>query len=142
MGCISLSVLFPSLPTSSQLNNVCENQDIPIFITILQRIDSILLSLGLTLLLSAAYVHSTSATPPSLWLLSSSFISRPYPPPPIITLLTRTFVLVTTIHALLALLHTPPILPRIGMHTAAYIGSLVGLGTLFAGLGVWGALTV
>jgi hypothetical protein len=35
------------------------------------------------------------------------------------------------------MLHTPPILAWIGAHAAAYAGVVVGLGALFAGLGMW-----
>ena len=51
-----------------------------------------------------------------------------------------TFVAVCGINWGLSLLHTPVFLPRVGVHVVAYLGLLVGLGTLFAGLGVWDAL--
>jgi len=37
--------------------------------------------------------------------------------------------------------HRPAVLPRIGVHTAAYVGVLVGIMSFFAGLAVWGALS-
>jgi hypothetical protein len=37
----------------------------------------------------------------------------------------------------LILLHTPRILPRIGVQTFVYVGLLVSLSVFFAGLGVW-----
>jgi hypothetical protein len=49
--------------------------------------------------------------------------------------------LVLLLHASLAILHTPTLLPRVGVHTAAYVGVLVGIMTFFAGLAVWGALS-
>ncbi|KAG1724614.1 hypothetical protein EDB19DRAFT_1759057, partial [Suillus lakei] len=49
--------------------------------------------------------------------------------------------LVLLIHAILAALHTPALLPRVGVHTAAYVGVLVGIMSFFAGLAVWGALS-
>ncbi|KAG2079379.1 uncharacterized protein F5147DRAFT_819992, partial [Suillus discolor] len=45
------------------------------------------------------------------------------------------------LHMSLAVLHTPTLLPRVGVHTAAYVGVLVGLMSFFAGLAVWGALS-
>jgi hypothetical protein len=50
------------------------------------------------------------------------------------------FSIVVIIHLALTILHTPMVLPRIGVHTAAYVGILVGLGCFFAGLGMWDAL--
>lgn len=87
---------------------------IPVFVSALQRIDAIILSVGLTLLLAAAYLRSSLAI---------------------------TLPAVLLVHLALALLYTPPVLPRIGVHTAAYVGLLAGLGCLFAGLGMWGALS-
>jgi hypothetical protein len=52
-----------------------------------------------------------------------------------------TFAGVCGINWGLSLLHTPVFLPRVGVHVVAYLGFLVGLGTLFAGLGVWDALS-
>ena len=108
------------------------------FILITQRLNSILLSLGLSCLLSAGFVHSgvhaqAQARDATLWTLKSL-----YAPP---ALLWKAFASVVFIHALLSLLHTPPILARIGVHSAAYAGVLVGLGVLFAGLGVWGVVS-
>ena len=40
----------------------------------------------------------------------------------------------------LAMMHTPWILPRIGIHTFVYINLLVSLGYFFGGLGLWEAL--
>jgi hypothetical protein len=52
-----------------------------------------------------------------------------------------TFAGVCGINWGLSLLHTPVFLPRVGVHVVAYLGFLVGLGTLFAGLGMWDALS-
>jgi hypothetical protein len=41
----------------------------------------------------------------------------------------------------LAVLFTPPVLTRIGVHTAAYLSLLVALGLFFGGLAVWDVLT-
>jgi hypothetical protein len=114
-------------------------QKIPVFISCLLRLNSIIISLGLTLLLSASYLHSsisrTDALPPHLLhfavqkeqvIHSTFYITLP---------------IVVVLHLFLAILHTPLVLPRIGVHTSAYIGLLIGLGCLFAGLGVWEALS-
>jgi hypothetical protein len=112
---------------------------IPVFVSCLQRINSIIVSLGLTLLLSAAYLRSplslstTFGRPPINHLVASTQTSNRsfYITVPIVILL----------HTFLSLLHTSLFLPRIGVHTAAYIGLLIGLGSLFAGLGLWEALS-
>lgn len=87
--------------------------------SVLQRLDSILLSLGLTLVIGFAYLS------PPPW--NSKHDINLFP----------TFVLITSIHAFLGILHTPPLLGKIGIHAAAYIACLVGLGVLFAGIGIW-----
>lgn len=100
---------------------------VPVFVSCLLRIASILLSLGFVLLLSAGFLALPGldvVVPPSrsqgtFWC---------------------TFVAVCGINWGLSLLHTSVFLPRVGVHVVAYLGLLVGLGTLFAGLGVWDAL--
>ncbi|KDQ55978.1 hypothetical protein JAAARDRAFT_79508 [Jaapia argillacea MUCL 33604] len=159
---------------------------IPVFVSCLQRVDSMILSLGLTLVLSASYLRSPISNtlpntpnrlPPSPFSISSyaftlitdilytfsSFFSSPTPPlsqnsiapsplkPSILPLPstpnrtnTPFFValgLVVVIHWSLTLLYTSPVLPRIGVHSAAYVGLVVSLGCWFAGLGMWGALS-
>jgi hypothetical protein len=52
-----------------------------------------------------------------------------------------TFACVCSINWGLSLLHTPAFLPRVGIHVVAYLGFLIGLGSLFAGLGMWGVLS-
>jgi len=104
---------------------------IPVFLSCLQRIDSIIITLGITLILSATYLRSRisisiSAQPPSLSPNRQILVAFP------LILLLNTF---------LSLLYTPLVLPRIGVHTTAYIGFLVGLGCLFTGLGLWRALS-
>ena len=49
--------------------------------------------------------------------------------------------LATTTHLLLAVLHAPVVLPRVGVQNAAYVGAIVSLGAIFAGLGVWGGIS-
>jgi len=107
---------------------------IPVFITCLQRIDSIILSLGTTLLISWAYLRSPIS------LLSpdtqdSTYMSQTN------AAFWITFPMVCLIHMGLIVLFTPPVLTRIGVHTAAYSSLLVALGLLFGGLAVWDVLT-
>ncbi|EIW76575.1 hypothetical protein CONPUDRAFT_84561 [Coniophora puteana RWD-64-598 SS2] len=109
---------------------------IPVFISCLQRFASILVSLGLTLFLSSAYLRSASSIPASDTADPSLPPARdPYP------WLGASLPAVLAVHVLLGALYTPPVLPRIGVHTAAYVSTLVGLGSFFAGLAVWDALS-
>lgn len=129
---------------------------IPVFISCLQRFNSIFLSTGLTLLLSAAYLRSPLSLPLSdvsdrlsslpvtvqlkgfLYSYAGSHVQS-YDSSYIPFIITTPLVLL--LHASLAALHTPTLLPRVGVHTAAYAGVLVGIMTFFAGLAVWGALS-
>ncbi|KAG2344609.1 hypothetical protein BDR05DRAFT_961474 [Suillus weaverae] len=108
---------------------------IPVFISCLQRFNSIVLSIGLTLLLSAAYLRS----PLSLADQGQLFNIRNYDSSYIPFVITAPLVLL--LHATLATLHSPVLLPRVGVHTAAYVGVLLGIMSFFAGLAVWGALS-
>jgi hypothetical protein len=45
------------------------------------------------------------------------------------------------IYTLLAITHTPLILPRIGIHTFVYVELLVSLVVFFGGLAAWDALS-
>ena len=92
--------------------------------------DSILLSTGNTLVLAAAYLLSDLSLL-SLELNTSPRNNRSF---------YVAFPLVLFMNVIMSLLHTPFILPRIGVHTTSYIGFLLGLGSFFAGLGLWGAL--
>jgi hypothetical protein len=109
-----------------------------VIITTLQRLDSILLSLGLSLLISYAYLSSSISSPihpvsvPLSMLSPTHHGNRPF---------AITFPIAVAVHVALAMLYTSPVLPRIGVHTAAYISLLGALGVFFAGLGVWGALS-
>ncbi|KAH8988318.1 hypothetical protein EDB92DRAFT_1800610 [Lactarius akahatsu] len=111
---------------------------VPVFVSCLLRIASILLSLGFVLLLSAGYLTSPPAILPVLEkngmivFVPSSWSDGT---------LWGTFVAVCGVNLGLSLLHTPVFLPRVGVHVVAYLGLLVGLGTLFAGLGMWDALS-
>lgn len=106
-------------------------QRIPVFISCLQRIDSILLSTGITLSLSASYLHSS--------------LSQSIPHPDNTSSTNRPFLialpLVLILNFFLNILYTPLILPRVGLHTTSYIGLLLGLGSFFTGLGLWDALS-
>lgn len=113
---------------------ITSSQKIPVFITCLQRFNSIILSLGLNLLLSAAFLQSSLSIPASDIRKVPIDVFSHSP-------LLATFPIVLVIHTSLACLYTPTILPRIGVHTAAYVGVLVSLMCFFAGLAVWGALS-
>ncbi|KAG8712734.1 hypothetical protein FRC08_014145 [Ceratobasidium sp. 394] len=91
--------------------------NIPVFISCLQRIDAQLLSMGFTLLVSAAYVSEQRT-----WLFRGII-----------------FGLVLLLHSILTIVWAEA-LPRIGIHTASYTSLLVAIGTFFAGLALWGAL--
>ncbi|KAG6895868.1 hypothetical protein C0992_011942 [Termitomyces sp. T32_za158] len=101
---------------------------IPVFISCLQRVNDLLLSLGLTLLLAKAYLRSP--------------ISRDDPPPDSSNLyLMIGGPVVWAVQCYLALLHTPLILPRMGVPAVVYHASLVSLSVFFGGLAAWNGLT-
>ncbi|KAF8176264.1 hypothetical protein BJ912DRAFT_987198 [Pholiota molesta] len=117
---------------------------IPVFLSCLHRINSILSSLGATLLLTAAYMRSTFAyhpPSPNLYWLSPDPTTPAQPFRPSNTTLLITFPILLVVQAMLTFMHTPWIMPRLGIHTFVYIGLLVSLGLFFGGLGVWEALT-
>ncbi|KAG6889695.1 hypothetical protein C0995_015443 [Termitomyces sp. Mi166 len=101
---------------------------IPIFLTCLQRINDLLLSLGLTLLLSKAYLRSAVSRddPPSGTSNLALIIGAP---------------VVWAVQCYLALLHTPLILPRMGIPAVVYHASLVSLSAFFGGLAAWNGLS-
>ncbi|KZT68028.1 hypothetical protein DAEQUDRAFT_728293 [Daedalea quercina L-15889] len=103
---------------------------IPVFVSCLQRLDSILLSLGHTLILAGTYLRSPL-----------SFADAELPPIYISYPFAIGFPLVVFVHLSLTLLHSPVLLSRVGVHTMAYVGFLLGLGIMFAGLALWGALS-
>lgn len=102
---------------------------IPVFVSCLQRIDAFVLTLGMTLILAASYLRSRIAFPDGD--LPTIYSNRAF---------AVTFPLIVLFHLFLCLLHTPPVLRRVGVHTTAYVGFLFGLGSVFTGLGLWGAL--
>lgn len=53
------------------------------------------------------------------------------------TQLLITIPLAVILQWVLSLLHTPRILPRIGVQTFVYVGFMISLGVFFAGLGIW-----
>ncbi|KAF7321119.1 hypothetical protein HMN09_00199800 [Mycena chlorophos] len=89
---------------------------IPPFIPPLQRVNAVLLSLGLFLLLGAALFVSRLAATSLVGVAAAA-------------------------HVLLSALHAPGVLPRVGLPSAAFVGAVVSLGVLFAGLGVWGGVS-
>lgn len=100
----------------------------------LQCFDSIILSVGLTLLVSSAYLRSPISVP----VADGDIVPYPvvsYKP------FAVTFPIVLFIHSTLSSLYTPLVLPRIGVHTAAYVSVLVSLMCFFTGLAIWGALS-
>jgi hypothetical protein len=110
-----------------------------VFITCLQRIASIVFSLGVALLLSAAYLRSSVST--HVAVTTQGHQGRLHDLPTANTALYITFPLAALLHALRSVLHAPPVLATIGLHTAAYTSLIAGLGTLFAGLGMWEVLS-
>ncbi|KAG5641716.1 hypothetical protein DXG03_004403 [Asterophora parasitica] len=113
------------------------------------RINALLLSIGLTLLLSQAYLRSTISTlsPLSPLPLGQQLLpSVPHHPHPKIHARSNTPLLILipicwAIHASLSLLHTPLLLPRIGVPAVVYAAALVSLGAFFAGLAFWEGLS-
>lgn len=53
------------------------------------------------------------------------------------TQLLITAPLLVVLQWVLSVLHTPQVLPRIGVQTFVYVGLIISLGIFFAGLGVW-----
>jgi hypothetical protein len=99
----------------ARIQRLIYGQRIPAFIPCLQRVNSPLLSVGLFLLLSASQFGARVR-----WGLVA---------------------LATATHLLLAVLHAPIVLPRVGVQGAAYVGAVVSLGIFFTGLGVWGGVS-
>ncbi|KZV95633.1 hypothetical protein EXIGLDRAFT_766077 [Exidia glandulosa HHB12029] len=105
--------------------------NIPVFLSALQRIDAIVLAMGLTLLLAASWSRAVAAHhtgPHSVDYGKALLDTLP------------ALGLVTAIHAGLALVWAVA-LPRVGVPAASYTALLAALGTLFAGLAAWGVLS-
>jgi hypothetical protein len=128
---------------------------IPVFISCLHRLNAILSSLGITLFLTAAFMRSSLAYQftPDPHYNPPSFASAPLggglSPIPIAThpfgpsnrTLWCTLPPILVVQTLLAMMHTPWILPRMGIHTFVYINLLISLGYFFGALGLWEVLT-
>lgn len=102
------------------------------FISILQRLDSIILTIGLTLLLSSSFLSHLSRS-----LSTSLPASHQITDAAIHTL--PAFTTLVLVHTGLSIMWTE-LLPRIGVHTASYVGLMVSLSIFFGGLAGWGAL--
>jgi len=101
---------------------------IPVFVSCLLRIDSILLSLALFLIVSSSYLSYLSH--PFVHGIHLEAIKGTIP----------TFITVFVLHTLLGFGWTPDVLPRVGLHVASYISCIVALGAFFVGLARWGAI--
>ncbi|KAF9262001.1 hypothetical protein L218DRAFT_929923 [Marasmius fiardii PR-910] len=128
---------------------------IPVFISCLQRVNSLLLSMGYTLVLSAVYIRSVaptshvpgssslySSSSPTLFpSFSSSTSSRPSFSKPPIDYLKLVVPVLIVLQFLIYVLHSEVALPRLGVHTVVYVGLLVSLSLFFLGLGFWDAVS-
>ncbi|KAM6493096.1 hypothetical protein JOM56_011230 [Amanita muscaria] len=99
---------------------------IPVFLSCLHRVNAFLQSVGFSLLLGAAYIYASPST------------NRNAPSPHFVW-----FLVLSTlgVHVFLTVLHTPLLLPKLGVHTVVYVNSMIALGTLFVGLAVWGGVS-
>ncbi|KAI0691806.1 hypothetical protein BC835DRAFT_1359717 [Cytidiella melzeri] len=133
-----------------QLVNLKEREDveeiygvpiikIPVFVSCLQRAASILLSVGITLTLSASYLQSTLSIPTVDGSPSTGTTTDLLAPQNLFFAIA--FPLILLLNLFLHLMHTPLILPRVGVHSTAYVSFLLGLASFFTGLGLWGALS-
>ena len=121
-------------------------QRIPITIPILQRLNSLLFSVGSILLISAATFPKIKAV--------GMFAFDPYRPAHVAFTIAKhtpgdpsssssASLPLAPILVAVAFAHAAPTITSatlIGPHVAAYVGLLISLVVLFAGLGVWGAL--
>ena len=134
-----------ALKTRAEIEDVYGSPlpNIPLFLMFLQRLDAVLLSLGLTLVLSAAYLSACVDEAPTP-VVSAVAMARAGggegPTWAQVKAVAPTFLALVGVHFALGAIWTAGALPRIGMHTASYVGLLVSLGCFFAGLGGWGAL--
>jgi len=111
---------------------------IPVFVSCLHRFNSLLQSLGFSLLLAAGYIFTPSVQDdPVVVPPTTIFRSQDRSPYTISVLITGVFV----IHLFLTLLHAPILLPKLGVHTVVYLSFITALGSLFVGLGVWGGVS-
>ena len=134
-----------ALKTRAEIEDVYGSPlpNIPLFLMSLQRLDAVLLSLGLTLVLSAAYLSACAGeatTPVASGVVVARVAGGEGPTWAQVKAIVPTFFALVGVHFALGAIWTAGALPRIGMHTASYVGLLVSLGCFFAGLGRWGAL--
>ncbi|VDB92229.1 unnamed protein product [Peniophora sp. CBMAI 1063] len=115
---------------------------IPVFVTCVLRVASLALLLGFTLVMSAAWLSSPYASASTAFSRQSSSSRQMVllPHTESVGPFWVTFVVVCVAHGALATVHAPPLLRRVGAHAAAYVGLVLGLGALFAGLGMWDVL--
>lgn len=127
--------LNPFIPQS--LINVKERQNIPVFVSCLLRIDSIILVFALYLLVSSSYLSNLSPYAPFTntvielgpHLHVSQAVRDTLP----------TFFIIVALHTLLSFV-SAHLLRWIGIHSVSYLCCIVALGALFTGLGRWNAL--
>ncbi|KAH7104707.1 hypothetical protein BKA62DRAFT_767759 [Auriculariales sp. MPI-PUGE-AT-0066] len=105
--------------------------NIPVFVAALQRIDSIILAFGLTLLVGASWTRAVATRHHEDHIHFNIVVLRDMLP---------TFAIVVSVHAVLSLLWAVG-LPRIGAPTVSYSALLVALATFFAALASWGVLS-
>ncbi|GJJ14020.1 hypothetical protein Clacol_008277 [Clathrus columnatus] len=133
--------------------------EIPISISCLLRVDTIMLSVALFLLISFSYLSHLpipsslsrlggaiktsnltavrSIKPPHFATASASASALPLNSLRQFTSTLPTFLGVTAFHMLLGFAWTPNVLPIIGLHVASYCSCIAALGALFVGLGWW-----
>ncbi|BEJ16807.1 hypothetical protein CspHIS471_0602080 [Cutaneotrichosporon sp. HIS471] len=110
---------------------------IPFALHVLWRIDTLILNLGLTLILSGFYFD-----PEPIYKHESAAATRDWPPiapkPTPSRWLPLAWVAVTIVHITLSLVWK--VVGRVGVGAVTWGGLIVALGSVFAGLGVWGGV--
>ncbi|GMK58396.1 hypothetical protein CspeluHIS016_0504280 [Cutaneotrichosporon spelunceum] len=110
---------------------------IPFALHVLWRIDTLILNLGLTLILSGFYFD-----PEPIYKHESAAVARDWPPiapkPTPSRWLPLAWVAVTVVHIALSLVWK--VVGRVGVGAVTWGGLIVALGSVFAGLGVWGGV--
>jgi hypothetical protein len=90
--------------------------------------------------MQSTFAIQTPAPSPTV-VFEQNYILSSQPPTASNQHLVLTTLPVLTIYTLLAMVHTPLILPRIGIHTFVYVELLISLGVFFGSLAVWDALS-
>ncbi|KLT40550.1 hypothetical protein CC85DRAFT_287393 [Cutaneotrichosporon oleaginosum] len=110
---------------------------IPFALHVLWRIDTLILNLGLTLILSGFYFD-----PEPIYKHEGIVTARDWPPiapkPTPSRWLPLAWVAVTLVHITLSLVWK--VVGRVGVGAVTWGGLIVALGSVFAGLGVWGGV--